>query len=405
MRNPTLVIMIDGISADYFREHGAKMPHLSQLAERGTYFQRMSPESCGTSLPGRASMLTGRPSEEHGIYGNMIWDQQINGFRYASPADIKVSSVLHEAKKQGLDVAGIGFGMIKPEDCSLYEPPYWLKSFTQRDRFNQSIDLSSGWKAASERIDDGRLAALKEFLDLPSDWPSFPSDDPAQQSYHELALDSDMLRLVSALVTSDDVPDLIFAEINFTNSIQHKTGYNSASSHWAAEMADTLIARLLLNLWASGMDDQFNLAICSDHGHAPVEIALYIDNIEPGIECVTEGGMLLVNRSSVKQLDQLQASLVEYGVELEDNGFLPEADREQLVVFSAPKGVAFELAPKNITATSGKPICRSSHGLRPGSPEDDRFAVFVGPEIDSQVIEHVDSTAFAMALRSLLKLD
>lgn len=51
------------------------MPNMHALADQGMQIQALAPEMCGTSFPGRASMIVGRPAAEHGIYGNKIWDE------------------------------------------------------------------------------------------------------------------------------------------------------------------------------------------------------------------------------------------------------------------------------------------------------------------------------------------
>ena len=54
-----LLIMIDGVSADYFEAHPNRLPNLSSLAEDGYRVRRMRSAVPGTSMPGRASILTG----------------------------------------------------------------------------------------------------------------------------------------------------------------------------------------------------------------------------------------------------------------------------------------------------------------------------------------------------------
>lgn len=66
--NKLILIMIDGISAEQFAQRRAWMPHLHALAEQGTQIQALAPEVCGTSFPGRTSMVVGRPASEHGVY-------------------------------------------------------------------------------------------------------------------------------------------------------------------------------------------------------------------------------------------------------------------------------------------------------------------------------------------------
>lgn len=50
-----IVVLIDGVSADYFAGDRERLPHPEALARGGILVDRMRPEVCGTSLPGRGS--------------------------------------------------------------------------------------------------------------------------------------------------------------------------------------------------------------------------------------------------------------------------------------------------------------------------------------------------------------
>ena len=135
VKSKLIVIMIDGISSDYFIEFPQFMPHTHALANGHTVITNLEPEKCGSSLPGRSSMLTGRPSRDHGIYGNIIWDCSEKSFRYASPYDIRTPTLFSCAKKAGLDTANIGFGMIRPRRLyTLYPSPLGWRLYRSESR-------------------------------------------------------------------------------------------------------------------------------------------------------------------------------------------------------------------------------------------------------------------------------
>ncbi|MFQ3673996.1 MAG: hypothetical protein SNJ83_10415, partial [Aggregatilineales bacterium] len=53
---------------------------------------------------------------------------------------------------------------------------------------------------------------------------------------------------------------------------------------------------------------------------------------------------------------------------------------------------------------SGKPNAISSHGLRPGHPGDDRFALFAGPNVPRGSVEAADAIQVAPTLAKLAGL-
>ena len=89
MSNKLIVLMIDGVSAEYFATSRGRLPHLSALAKRGLVVNDLRSEVLGTSLPGRTSILTGATADVSGIYGNKIWDTHRQDFRYANPYDVR----------------------------------------------------------------------------------------------------------------------------------------------------------------------------------------------------------------------------------------------------------------------------------------------------------------------------
>jgi len=154
-----IVIMIDGISADYFAKHRKRLPFLSDLAQKGLVINRLSSVTPATSLPGRTTMMTGTSCDVHGVWGNTIWDGE--QFRYATPDDVKGMTLTKQAKDAGLDVAVVGYGMIRPEDTQVFHHAWWVGEMVQRARDDAPIPAAEGWLRTSRHEDlSGRLAAL-----------------------------------------------------------------------------------------------------------------------------------------------------------------------------------------------------------------------------------------------------
>src|SRR5690606_18266002 len=65
---------------------------------------------------------------------------------------------------------------------------------------------------------------------------------------------------------------------------------------------------------------------------------------------------------------------------------LPEARRSDVALFCAPDGWVFQARPAESVAgtkaVTGRARYRSSHGFRPGHPDDERFAILAGPGIE-----------------------
>ncbi|MEX2540806.1 MAG: alkaline phosphatase family protein [Trueperaceae bacterium] len=238
--SPLILVMIDGVAADYLQRHRPNLPNLSALAEEGLLVERLASDVPATSLPGRTSILTGAPASEHGIYGNTIWDGEL--FRYANPDDVRTPTLPRRAMDAGLDVAAIGFGMVRPEDATVFRGAWWVNEMLQRAHDEEPIRADEGWLRTSRYQDaSGRLAALAE-TGLAGEVPDAYAADRLHYLLSEPTGDRSMLRWSAGLATSDTPPDLLITEILAPDTVQHMpdrstrsvTGRSVTPTHWSA---------------------------------------------------------------------------------------------------------------------------------------------------------------------------
>jgi len=396
-----ILIMIDGLSADYLIAHRAYLPTLAGLAERGLYVKRLRSDVPATSMPGRTSLLTGLPAQRHGIYGNYILDGDT--FRCASPDDVLVPTLARQAKEAGLDVASIGYAMVRPEDTSVFHPPWWVRGWLEESRFAKaSLATYDGPKLAI-KDPDARLSGLRA-APLPTASP--PQHALLAKVTTDLASDGALMRMAARIACSSAPPDLILSEIAATDPVQHLFGYASAISHWSLTAADLFVSSLLHQLSVAGRDQDYILAVTSDHGHSAIETAIFPDVVIPGALWQSEGATLHVAAAPGPARERMSERLAAFGVESHESEHVPAAARSRVATFTAPAGHSFEERPRELAEDqpTGKPRYVSSHGLRPGSPADDRPCIFFGPGIPREVHEYAAPEQFAPTLASALGL-
>ena len=399
----TLLILIDGVSADAVARHPRALPTLHALADRGLRVDRLASDVPATSLPGRVGMITGVPPAAHGVYGNLLLDG--DAFRYASPDDVRVPTIAARARATGLDVASVGYAMARPEDVAAYRRGWWVGTMIQRAR-DPEPRPADAWARIVARDDaDGRFAALAEH-----GWPTgvidLAGDDRLQYLVTALEGDRRNLRWAAALATAEAGPDLILAEILTPDSVQHVAGHDSPFSVWAMAYADMLVATLLQELERAGRLDDTRLLLASDHGHGPVTTALYPDRILPGYATSTEGGILYVAAAEGDRRDEAATRLAQHGVTPLAAQPFPDDVAPRLAAFLAPDGSAFESAPGAAPAgaTSGPPSYPSTHGVRPGAASDERFLILAGPGVPRGTIERAAAADVEATLAALLGL-
>lgn len=403
MANKLLVIMIDGVSADYFATCRSRVPHLYALVERGLVVQNLHSEVLGTSLPGRTSMMTGFTADISGVYANMIWDGE--RFRYANPDDVRVPTIPARTLAAGKTAAVIGFGMIRPEDATIFKPPWWVNQFIQRARDVQPYPSDMPWLRVYQHQDSGDyFNEVCRQAGYPSDWHPIQNETPSSRLMFGVLADQYALTWAGLLAASENPPDLIVTEFLTTDNAQHETGYKSDVSHWAIAQADSMVGAVMERLEAAGKLDEWNIVIMSDHGHSTVETALHPQVIIPGTIMQSEGSILLTVPVDKADRQRITDALAAYGVEPFATHFVPADFREQVAAFVAPPGVSFEHDDPDEMEPTGDPAMTSNHGLRPGMPGDDRFAVFAGPVVPRGVIERADAVQVAPTLAQILGL-
>ena len=404
--NKLIVVMIDGVSADYFKNNRVKLPHLSKLAKEGFVVERLHSITPATSLPGRTTMMTGVTCDKHGAWGNTIWDGK--QFRYATPYDVIAPSLPQKAMDTGLDVAVMGYGMLRPDEARVFRHPWWVGEMIQRGRDNSPKHAQDGWiKTKNHQDTSGRLESLFEqgfMLGTPDAYRSSPNPELNYFSA-ELAGDAVMLQWSAALATSEKAPDFIITEVLTPDSIQHKTGYDSLLSHWSIMYSDALVGQLVASLNQGGRDD-YNLAIMSDHGHMPVKQVIHPDVLIPDVDYAMESGWLYVSYQSQSKLKEIGTKLIEHGVELSDGTQIPEIYKGEIAAFIAPEATTFEPVMGDASGEPiGQPYTVSSHGFRPGTLGDDRFCVFYGPDVKQGSIASAEAIQIMPTLASILGLE
>lgn len=398
-----IIIMIDGVSADYFAKHRARLPHLNRLALQGLVVERLGSITPATSLPGRTTILTGDLAHQHGIYGNVIWDGE--RFRYANPDDVRSKTLTRLAMEANLDVAVLGYGMVRPEDATVFHHAWWANEMLQRARDREPILADEGWLRTSSHQDPtGRLAALSS-QGFPDAIPNAYAGDKFNYFMSELAGDQTMMAWTAGLATSKQAPDLIITEILTPDSVQHMTGYESLFAHWSIAYSDALAGSLLERLEHSGRLGDYSLVILSDHGHAKVHTAIHYDVLLPNLPCESEGGTLYVAVKNKSKLANATAILAEHGVEPWDNHHIVPEYRDVIATFVAPEGSSFERSPKDQEpSATGIPRYPSMHGFKPGTPGDDRFALFWGKDIRKGIVAKADPCQITPSFAKILGL-
>jgi predicted AlkP superfamily pyrophosphatase or phosphodiesterase len=396
------LVMIDGLAAGAFARRRADLPHLHALAEEGLLARDVAADLPATSLPGRTGLLTGVGPERHGVYGNYLLDG--DGARYANPDDVRVATLPRRAGQAGLDVAVLGYGMVRPEDARTFRHPWWAGEMLQRARDLAPVPADEGWLRTARHEDaSGRLARLAE-AGLPDRLPDPYDGDRSTYLLAGAEGDRAMIRWTAGVLAQDPPPDLVVTEILLPDSVQHVAGPDHPFSVWSLAYADGLIGTLRDELRRAGREDDVTLVVTSDHGHGPVREALRPDVLLPGTALATEGSILHVAAPDDRARRDVEARLAEHGVVHLPGAHLPADVRPRVAAFVAPDGLVFERSTTQDRAPRGPARSRSAHGFRPGHPDDRRVLIARGPGVASGRLDVAEAQDVEATVARLLGL-
>ena len=397
--NKLILIMVDGISSEHFQRIRHQLPHLDQLTKQGTYIKALTPETCGTSFPGRTSMIVGRPASEHGIYGNRIWDGEV--FRWSNPYDVRTETLASLTKNAGGDVVNMGFGMVRPEDCNLYVSPWWVEHVSSNAADGSPHPANQNWSMHTRDLDpQQRLAALG--LDVNN--IVNPCTNNSQVLSLGILADYQLLEMAAQVIAANP-PDLLMLEVAITDYFLHQYGAADPITEMSLRTADAQIGTLLERLRQSGQLDQYNFAIMSDHGHHLMRDCIHCDVLLPeGCRWSSEGSMLFVAPRSSEERETVTQILLEQGMEVWSEPLLPDALKNEILVFSCPEGlyISFEKDSQNTGEVNGISHYQSNHGMRPGTKEAYRFCIFAGPNVPQQQIEFAQAIQVAPTMAAIM---
>ena len=410
--NPVILIMIDGLGADHFSRYQRQLPQLTTLAARGTLIERLSPERSATSLPGRTSIVTGVPSEQHGIYGNVIWDGK--QFRHANSRDVKARTIAEQANQNGLSVANIGFGMVGSEQCQFYYPPIWAHEMLQSSDHGTYDDSNQVWQTEMAQAQQTAWVEALKHSGCSSILASRNYETQAEYLLSGQLNDQIMIDWCAALVTQQPSPnlespngikpDLILTEISMPDYFLHRYGCDSDLVQHSIKIADSQVGRLLDHLQLSGTLDKTNIIVTSDHGFSNVQQTIHPDVILPQAKTSCEGGILYVHYESKEQWVEFSTALAEYQVLPLENHYLPANQREQVAAFLAPEDTDFHFDKYQTGQPVGDAHYQANHGFKPDHKADERFLVMAGPDIPIGEQSFAKAEQIAPTMAKLLNL-
>ncbi len=277
-----VIMVLDGMRADYLERYADVMPTLMRMREQGAYFDDAWVNYVpSVTSAGHATIGTGADPRVHGIAGNGFYDRTRGGtftlFEGLTPKNVMVlgladvwnlrtdgeAVIITQGTTSRATVSLAGHGACTPNGRATimamfdYREEGWV---TNRDCFLlpdylQSENAREMWEHAGGRwrdldIDNGRVFVMTPLL------PTFQVDALVSMIERES-------------VGKDDVTDLVLVNFKTPDYVGHNFGPKSDEMKETLEALDGELARVLGALDAAAGRDGYVVAVTADHGMPP----------------------------------------------------------------------------------------------------------------------------------------
>lgn len=243
-----IVISIDGLPMDYLlykNEYGLKIPHLTELMQRGSY-------ACGTisvfpsvTFPSHTTMVTGVRPARHQIFSNAMFDPAAPGRRYWEAEHIKAKTLWDAAHEKGLKTAAIFWPVTLGAKIDYLIPEYRIVTQSHEEHRNGMAQVST------PGLIDAVEKAYRKF-----EFPSMLSDEDRTNAL--------------CYVLREKKPNLSLLHITRLDSTQHSNGRNTEQAYRVLEEMDGLVGKVINAAKDGNIYDSAAFFIVSDHGFISV---------------------------------------------------------------------------------------------------------------------------------------
>ncbi len=236
-----LVISIDGLDTRYLKDAdrlGLKIPTLRRLMAEGTTAEGVVGIVPTVTWPSHTTIISGVPSEEHGILTNDQPGQP--GQRWWFTSFLKAPTLWKVAHEKGLKTATVFWPVTVGATVDFNFPEFWVK------RSEHEIEFAP----IAERSTPGLLEKVSKA------YPGFKRN----------SWDDEAGMLAVRYLLEFERPDLTLVHIADLDSEAHEKGAFTAAAHKVLENQDRLVAHALEKLPAGTV-----VAIVSDHGFENID--------------------------------------------------------------------------------------------------------------------------------------
>lgn len=265
-----VLISIDGLRPEFYKDPSWNMVHLRQAMETGAYADGVEGVFPTVTYPSHTTMITGVKPLKHGVYyntpaeplgvtGNWLWKYE----------NIKVPTLFSVAKEKGLRTAAVFWPVSVGGPATYNIPEYWyLPKEKGQDRvMSKALRENATPPGLYEEVEQHATGKLEE-IDFNGDY---------------LGIDENLARMSGYLIRQYK-PALLAVHLVTVDHFEHEQGRDGDKVRAAIAGVDRAIRTIREAVQKAGIADNTTFIVTGDHGFVDIH-----SNIAPNVLLVKAG--------------------------------------------------------------------------------------------------------------------
>ena len=252
-----VMISIDGLRPEFYKDHSWPAPNIQALAQNGVYADGVRGVFPTVTYPSHTTILTGALPARHGIYYNTPFEPDgQTGNWYWEESLIKVPTLWDACKQKGIKTANVHWPVSVGAPIDYNIPEVWPAKKDGSDRLAPMRKHTSPVTLFEEveKNATGKLDGTK----LNSDY---------------LLMDENLSRMTSYLIETYK-PRFTTVHLVCVDHFAHIDGRDSENVRKAVAGVDNAIGRIIESVERAGIKDSTSFLIVGDHGFVDIHTTL-----------------------------------------------------------------------------------------------------------------------------------
>jgi predicted AlkP superfamily pyrophosphatase or phosphodiesterase len=255
-----ILISIDGLRPEFYKDPSWNMVHLRQAMEGGAYADGVDGVFPTVTYPSHTTIISGvkplkhgvyynTPSEPLGVTGNWIWKYE----------NVKVPTLFSVAKEKGLKTASVFWPVSVGGPATYNIPEYWYlpKEKGQDRTMGKALQENAHPAGLYEELEQNATGKITE-LDWNGDY---------------LGMDENLARMSCYLIRQYK-PALLAVHLVTVDHFEHEQGRDGDKVRAAIAGVDRAIKSIREAVQKAGITDKTTIIVTGDHGFVDIHSSI-----------------------------------------------------------------------------------------------------------------------------------